>query len=36
VGDIVIVVSYARIEFEEAKRFQPWIIFPDFESNSLS
>ncbi|MFN5370329.1 MAG: aspartate 1-decarboxylase [Bacteroidia bacterium] len=35
VGDIVIVVSYARIEFEEAKRFQPWIIFPDFESNSL-
>lgn len=35
VGDIVIVVSYARIEFEEAKRFQPWIIFPDSESNSL-
>jgi aspartate 1-decarboxylase len=35
VGDVVIVVSYARMEFEEAKRFQPWIVFPDFESNSL-
>ena len=35
VGDVVIVVSYARIEFEEAKRFQPWIIFPDSETNSL-
>lgn len=35
VGDIVIVVSYARMDIEEAKLFQPWIIFPDFESNSL-
>lgn len=35
VGDVVIVVSYARMEFEEAKRFQPWIIFPDSDSNSL-
>ncbi len=35
VGDVVIVVSYARMEFEEAKRFQPWIIFPESDSNSL-
>lgn len=28
VGDIVIIISYARMSFEEAKRFQPWVIFP--------
>jgi aspartate 1-decarboxylase len=27
-GDIVIIFSYASIEFEEAKKFKPWIIFP--------
>lgn len=27
-GDIVIVISYARMDFEEAKQFKPWIIFP--------
>jgi L-aspartate-alpha-decarboxylase len=31
-GDIVIIVSYAQISFEEAKTFQPWIIFPDSEN----
>jgi aspartate 1-decarboxylase len=36
VGDIVIVVSYARMEFEAAKNFQPWIIFPNPETNTLS
>jgi aspartate 1-decarboxylase len=36
VGDIVIVVSYARMEFEAAKNFQPWIIFPNLETNTLS
>ena len=36
VGDIVIVVSYARMEFEAAKSFQPWIIFPNPETNTLS
>jgi aspartate 1-decarboxylase len=35
VGDLVIVVSYAQMEFEEAKRFQPWIIFPESDSNTL-
>ncbi len=28
-GDIVIIVSYAQMEFEEAKKFKPSIIFPD-------
>lgn len=29
VGDVVIVISYASMEFEEAKRFKPFIIFPN-------
>jgi aspartate 1-decarboxylase len=29
VGDVVIVISYASMDFEEAKTFKPWIIFPD-------
>jgi aspartate 1-decarboxylase len=29
VGDIVIVISYASMDFEEAKAYQPVIIFPD-------
>jgi len=28
VGDIVIVISYARMNFETAKKFKPWIVFP--------
>lgn len=28
VGDIVIVISYASMEFEEAKGFKPWLVFP--------
>jgi aspartate 1-decarboxylase len=28
VGDIVIVISYARMPFEEARTFKPWIVFP--------
>ena len=35
VGDIVIVISYATINFEEAKTFKPAIIFPD-EKNQLT
>ena len=35
VGDVVIVISYASLEFEEAKKFKPWIIFPD-QDNLLS
>ena len=35
VGDIVIIVSYASMEFEEAKKFKPRIIFPDTETNRI-
>jgi aspartate 1-decarboxylase len=34
VGDIVIVLSYARMDFEKAREFKPWIIFPK-EGNKL-
>lgn len=34
VGDIVIIVSYATMDFEEAKKFKPVIIHPD-SSNKL-
>lgn len=29
VGDIVIIISYASLDFEEAKTFTPTLIFPD-------
>jgi len=29
VGDPVVVISYASMDFEEAKTFKPWLIFPD-------
>lgn len=35
VGDIVIVISYASMDFEEAKKFEPTIIFPT-ENNRLA
>jgi aspartate 1-decarboxylase len=35
VGDIVILISYASMEFEEAKKFKPTLIFPTPE-NKLS
>lgn len=35
VGDVVIIISYASLEFEEAKSFKPWIIFPN-PDNQLS
>lgn len=34
VGDVVIVISYASMEFEEAKKFKPSIIFPN-QDNQL-
>lgn len=33
--DIIIIISYALINFEEAKNFKPWIIFPNEHNNSL-
>ncbi len=29
VGDIVIIISYASMEMEEAKKFKPSLVFPD-------
>lgn len=34
VSDIIIIVSYASMEFEEAKKFVPYVIFPN-ENNKL-
>ena len=34
VGDIVIIISYARLNFEEAREFKPWVVFPK-EGNML-
>jgi aspartate 1-decarboxylase len=34
-GDVIIVLSYARMDFEEAKTFKPTIIFPDTTTNRL-
>ncbi|AMQ55537.1 aspartate 1-decarboxylase [Algoriphagus sanaruensis] len=34
VGDIVIIISYAGMELEEAKKFKPVLIFPD-EKNRI-
>ena len=33
-GDVVIVISYASMDFEEAKKFRPSIVFPK-EGNKL-
>lgn len=35
-GDIIIIISYASMDFEEAKQFEPSIIFPNENDNSLT
>ncbi len=35
VGDVIIVISYAMLEFEEAKSFSPQLCFPDTATNKL-
>lgn len=35
VGDVVIIISYAVMDFEEAKSFKPFIVFPDETTNRL-
>lgn len=35
-GDIIIIIGYAQMEFEEAKNFKPTIIFPDENTNRLN
>lgn len=34
-GDIVIIMSYATMPFDEAKTFKPWVVFPDTATNKL-
>jgi len=34
-GDVVIIISYADMEFEKAKTFKPWVVFPDTKTNTL-
>ena len=34
VGDVVIIISYAIIDANEAKTFKPWVVFPK-EGNKL-
>ena len=34
-GDIVIIMSYATMPFEEARTFRPSVIFPDTATNKL-
>ena len=36
VGDVLILITYARMDFEEAKKFKPSIVFPNEENNLLN
>ncbi|WP_321426112.1 aspartate 1-decarboxylase [uncultured Bacteroides sp.] len=35
VGDIIIIMSYAMMDFEEAKSFKPIVVFPDSVTNKV-
>ena len=35
VGDMIIVLSYATLDFEEARKFHPKLVFPDSNTNRL-
>ncbi len=35
VGDVVIIISYASMDFEEARSFKPIVLFPDTHTNKL-
>lgn len=35
VGDVCIIISYALMDFEEAKTFKPSVVFPDSLTNKL-
>jgi len=35
IGDIVIIISYAAMEADEARKFKPRILFPDTATNKL-
>lgn len=35
IGDIIIIMSFALLDFQEAKSFKPTIIFPDTKTNKI-
>lgn len=35
VGDMVIIISYASLDLEEAKKFKPRLVFPDPENRLI-
>jgi aspartate 1-decarboxylase len=35
VGDVIIIMSYAILDFQEAKSFKPTIVFPDTKTNKI-
>ena len=35
-GDVVLIISYAQMDLEEAKSFEPSMIFPNEETNRLT
>ena len=35
VGDIIIIITYAMMDFEEAKTFKPTLLFPNTETNKI-
>ena len=35
VGDVVVIISYASMDFEEAKSFKPALVFPDADNRLI-
>ena len=35
VGDVIIIISYASMDFEEAKKHTPTLVFPDTNTNKI-
>lgn len=35
VGDVLVIMSYAAMDFEQAKTFEPTVVFPDTSTNRL-
>lgn len=35
VGDVVIIMSYAHMEMEEARKYQPVLVFPDADNKLI-
>jgi len=36
VGDIIIIISYASMDIEEARTFKPALVFPDTATNKIT